>query len=847
MILTNTAVVDAMTEGQLRFVIAHEVAHELLRDAEFAFYNGGRSLEEMRDMKSRLEDSCDAFAVLIVKGMSGNLDDILPVLPKLDELDRSGKIQSEKFRSELENPYRKDADRLNFLNEQYGKTDIQLIDEFYGPWKSFLNSNKKRLKVLTQQEIERKIDEISNNSTAIAQIDPVRMNGVDGHDVIFENGTELMIARVSNKYTHYTQVIFTVGQARFMLNPGGMDDEYYIAFRKENAVGFVTFKDLPSRWGLGTVGGYLNDEAKAFLPQAGPDGSWQERNHAMSSVKRILVLDNEEVLAVANAEVLRQEGYIVEEALSLAEARDKILTAKEPFDLVVSDIDLGPDRRGRQRYGWELAQEFKNIPFIVITGHPRSLSEIKANAPDGKIVAHMAKPIKYGDLISTVKRVSEELGSAPNVQTGEPKRNPAMSAKDILKAYFEGDLNDNQVVAAFLKGQNIDPKELDSAIEEAGKEILRAKLKDPNHPLVKFAAGTQSVVYKGTVEGNDIIVKSVADPEIWSKYADYQDRLGHNGFSLAAGYFVFKDLDINVDGHIIRIPNAVVQEEVVTLLDRVRDLRKIYQADPDAFHREIDNLLNDYFEMYKKLLTQGFVMKPNGFLVDVGLTKGNNRAVVLDVGDLLTKEEAADHGYDLEHFDHGFILALQGHAIFSRITPQGRKAEVIDALAELNSTDNNFNYTIVQNAERDFADRKVLELLAQKPKKSRELYFGNYKIRQDIENARLDLINRRLPQPALENIVENGGPKVNSAQLTENQLVDQSLKRRGGIDLTAGNLNLLTLNSSGGIKFHMDPAMLQRLQNAPGFVPVIINIQPMTDLRLFLGLGNNSSSPVTSG
>ena len=40
-----------------------------------------------------------------------------------------------------------------------------------------------------------------------------------------------------------------------------------------------------------------------------------------------------------------------------------------------------------------------------------------------------------------------------------------------------------------------------------------------------------------------------------------------------------------------------------------------------------------------------------------------------------------------------------------------------------------------------------------------------------------------------------------------------------------------------------DPAMLEQLRNAPGFVPVIINIQPMTDLRMFLGLADNQSKP----
>ena len=60
---------------------------------------------------------------------------------------------------------------------------------------------------------------------------------------------------------------------------------------------------------------------------------------------------------------------------------------------------------------------------------------------------------------------------------------------------------------------------------------------------------------------------------------------------------------------------------------------------------------------------------------------------------------------------------------------------------------------------------------------------------------------------------------------------------KGGIDLTPANMHLHTQNSNGEIKFQMDPAMLKQLQNAPGFVPVIINIQPLGSLRDFLGLG----------
>ncbi|MEI7998793.1 MAG: dephospho-CoA kinase, partial [Candidatus Omnitrophota bacterium] len=66
----------------------------------------------------------------------------------------------------------------------------------------------------------------------------------------------------------------------------------------------------------------------------------------------------------------------------------------------------------------------------------------------------------------------------------------------------------------------------------------------------------------------------------------------------------------------------------------------------------------------------------------------------------------------------------------------------------------------------------------------------------------------------------------------------------GGIDLTPANNVLQTQNDGQSIKFHLDPAMLNQLQNAPGFVPVIINIQPLNSLQKFLGVDVTHPTPV---
>ncbi len=62
-----------------------------------------------------------------------------------------------------------------------------------------------------------------------------------------------------------------------------------------------------------------------------------------------------------------------------------------------------------------------------------------------------------------------------------------------------------------------------------------------------------------------------------------------------------------------------------------------------------------------------------------------------------------------------------------------------------------------------------------------------------------------------------------------------SENRNGGIDLTSDKA-LLVQNNGQAIKFHIDPSQLRKLENAPGFAPVIINMQPIVDIRGFLGI-----------
>ena len=72
----------------------------------------------------------------------------------------------------------------------------------------------------------------------------------------------------------------------------------------------------------------------------------------------------------------------------------------------------------------------------------------------------------------------------------------------------------------------------------------------------------------------------------------------------------------------------------------------------------------------------------------------------------------------------------------------------------------------------------------------------------------------------------------------------RTIVSKGGIDFNFGRIKLVNQENSSSIEFRIDPAQLQQLQNATGFSPVIIGIQPINSLNGFLGLADQ---PVVGG
>ncbi len=68
----------------------------------------------------------------------------------------------------------------------------------------------------------------------------------------------------------------------------------------------------------------------------------------------------------------------------------------------------------------------------------------------------------------------------------------------------------------------------------------------------------------------------------------------------------------------------------------------------------------------------------------------------------------------------------------------------------------------------------------------------------------------------------------------------------GGIDLTGDKMRRQLTTTGNSVEFKFTPEMIDRVQSAPGFVPVIINMQPLTNLPLFLGLKENEKLSATT-
>ncbi len=125
------------------------------------------------------------------------------------------------------------------------------------------------------------------------------------------------------------------------------------------------------------------------------------------------------------------------------------------------------------------------------------------------------------------------------------------------------------------------------------------------------------------------------------------------------------------------------------------------------------------------------------------------------------------------------------------------------------------------NIEPSEFDRKSEVWVEQKSM----LLGGDKSIKQVIQESMTFNEYKKLRLIARSWVKQNGADMAQSANMIP-----------GGIDLNAEGFNLGSKAVGGGIELHMDSAILSRYRNVSGFTPVIFNIQPMENLKVFLSL-----------
>ena len=124
-------------------------------------------------------------------------------------------------------------------------------------------------------------------------------------------------------------------------------------------------------------------------------------------VKKILVVDDDEIILKTVSLKLQGAGYEVFTALDGAQA---VATArKENPDLILLDLAFPPAVDGVPWDGFRVMEWFqrldaaKKIPIIIITGSEDP--KYKERATSGGAVAFFHKPIDHDDLLKVIRSV----------------------------------------------------------------------------------------------------------------------------------------------------------------------------------------------------------------------------------------------------------------------------------------------------------------------------------------------------------------------------------------------------------------------------------------------------------
>ncbi len=137
---------------------------------------------------------------------------------------------------------------------------------------------------------------------------------------------------------------------------------------------------------------------------------------ASTSRKKILVIDDNEIILKTTSMKLQSAGYEVFTALDGSEGVAAVRRVKP--DLVLLDITFPPDVGGVSWDGFRImdwlhrVDETKKIPIIIISGVVEEKN--KQRATGAGAVAFFPKPVNFDEIIKVIRTtLSSETGQPP--------------------------------------------------------------------------------------------------------------------------------------------------------------------------------------------------------------------------------------------------------------------------------------------------------------------------------------------------------------------------------------------------------------------------------------------------
>ncbi len=116
--------------------------------------------------------------------------------------------------------------------------------------------------------------------------------------------------------------------------------------------------------------------------------------------KRVLVVEDEEIIRLILAETLGDEGYETVEAATGEEAVS-LIDGQGAFDLVVTDIQM-PGLMDGVAVGRHARLRDALIPVVYVTGRPESLAGLQSLGPHDALVR---KPYGPRDILAVIARL----------------------------------------------------------------------------------------------------------------------------------------------------------------------------------------------------------------------------------------------------------------------------------------------------------------------------------------------------------------------------------------------------------------------------------------------------------